>query len=276
MFNKLDEGFGELSKIFDKVKADIKENKRNNPKLSDNDIIYERLDKIYTKDKIGSPYKTKERLIEIYSEGEHRYRNEIPPGFNDDKFGDLILWFQMMDYVKVEEQPIIFVTDDRKDDWWLKKNKNTHIGPHPNLVQEFMYETNQLVHIYLPKGFLKWGNKYLNESKLEDKTITNVETFKPGIRPSEIIYNELGPALGMSTLGVVAELSRQSEEQRKALLNLNMSSTLGVVAELSRQAEEQRKALLNLNHRLLPHGLTDETTDDEANKDEEKSEGEEE
>jgi len=34
------------------------------------------------------------------------------------KFGDLIIWKEMIEKAKAEKRPIIFVTDDGKSDWW--------------------------------------------------------------------------------------------------------------------------------------------------------------
>src|SRR5205814_1021232 len=68
------------------------------------------------------PKPTDERLNAIRKEGEERYAKKIPPGFEDakkgndssDKFGDLIIWKELIDKSKTDKRPIIFVTDDGK------------------------------------------------------------------------------------------------------------------------------------------------------------------
>ena len=56
--------------------------------------------------KLGKPY-SYDRMLEIVEQGKFRYDNEIPPGYKDESekigfqiYGDLILWFQTIDYAK--------------------------------------------------------------------------------------------------------------------------------------------------------------------------------
>jgi hypothetical protein len=105
---------------------------------------------------------TDERLAAIRKEGEERYTKKIPPGFEDakkggdggDKFGDLIIWREMIDKAKTEKRPIIFVTDDVKSDWW-HIHHGKKLGPHPFLVEEFLAATGQQFHIYELPQFLR-------------------------------------------------------------------------------------------------------------------------
>jgi len=77
--------------------------------------------------RVGTPY-TNDRLQEIYREGEKRYKCRTPPGFKDeekghpDKYGDFVLWCQVMDHARETNRPSILVTDDRKEDWWWKSH----------------------------------------------------------------------------------------------------------------------------------------------------------
>ncbi len=107
---------------------------------------------------------TDERLAAIRKEGEERYAKKIPPGFEDakkggdgsDKFGDLIIWKDMIDKAKSEKRPIIFVTDDGKSDWW-HIHHGRKIGPHPYLIEEFLGATGQQFHIYELPQFLRYS-----------------------------------------------------------------------------------------------------------------------
>lgn len=107
---------------------------------------------------------TEERLIAIRKEGEERYAKKIPPGFEDakkggdsgDKFGDLIIWKELIEKAKADKRPIIFVTDDGKSDWWhIRHGKK--IGPHPFLIEEFLAATGQQFHIYELPRFLRYS-----------------------------------------------------------------------------------------------------------------------
>lgn len=105
-----------------------------------------------------------ERLAAIRKEGEERYAKKIPPGFEDakkagesgDKYGDLIIWKELIDKAKADNRPIIFVTDDGKADWW-HIHHGKKIGPHPYLVEEFIAATGQQFHIYELPQFLRYS-----------------------------------------------------------------------------------------------------------------------
>jgi hypothetical protein len=106
---------------------------------------------------------TDERLAAIRKEGEERYAKKIPPGFEDakkggegDKFGDLIIWKEMIEKATAEKRPIIFVTDDGKSDWWYV-NHGKKLGPLPALVEEFLALTGQQFHIYELPQFLRYS-----------------------------------------------------------------------------------------------------------------------
>src|SRR4029077_20250194 len=107
---------------------------------------------------------TEERLAPIRKEGEERYAKKIPPGFEDakkggeggDKFGDLIIWKEMIEKAKAEVRPIIFVTDDGKSDWW-HIHSGKKLGPHPYLVEEFLNASGQQFHIYELPQFLRYS-----------------------------------------------------------------------------------------------------------------------
>jgi len=107
---------------------------------------------------------TEERLAAIRKEGEERYAKKIPPGFEDakksadagDKFGDLIIWKELIEKAKTDKRPIIFVTDDGKSDWW-HIHHGKKIGPHPYLVEEFLAATSQQFHIYELPQFLRYS-----------------------------------------------------------------------------------------------------------------------
>lgn len=105
-----------------------------------------------------------ERIAAIRKEGEDRYAKKIPPGFEDakktgdagDKFGDLIIWKEMIEKAKADKRPMIFVTDDGKSDWWYI-HRGRKIGPHPELVEEFILTTGQQFHIYELLQFLRYA-----------------------------------------------------------------------------------------------------------------------
>ncbi|MBM3114249.1 PIN domain-containing protein [Jeongeupia naejangsanensis] len=105
-----------------------------------------------------------ERIAAIHKEGNDRYAKKIPPGFEDakkaaeggDKFGDLVIWMEVIEKAKADKRPIIFVTDDGKSDWW-HIHRGKKIGPHPSLIEELLETTGQEFHIYELLQFLRYA-----------------------------------------------------------------------------------------------------------------------
>jgi hypothetical protein len=79
-------------------------------------------------------------------------------------YGDAILWLQLIDYAKSEKKPIIFVTDDDKEDWWLESGGKT-ISPRPELVQEMLTEAGVKFYMYSADRFLDYAQKFLHLSE---------------------------------------------------------------------------------------------------------------
>jgi len=130
-------------------------------KLS-NDEILEFIEDVF-KGKTGPPYET-EKLNEIIELGERRYETKTPPGFKDinkdsttdplRKYGDLIVWLQTIDYAKDQSKSVVFITDDKKEDWWLEQSGRT-ISPRPELIEEFQKETEQQFWMYSVGKFIQ-------------------------------------------------------------------------------------------------------------------------
>jgi hypothetical protein len=108
--------------------------------------------------KVGDSFDDQE-LECIRDEGRNRYKNAIPPGYKDEKkadnqkFGDLILWKEILQKSKTEKKPIIFVTSDIKEDWFLKVS-GMIVGPLPELTEEFIKETDCQFYSYPLDQFL--------------------------------------------------------------------------------------------------------------------------
>jgi hypothetical protein len=105
----------------------------------DADPILESLARILD-GKTGRAFEEEEakRLTE---EAERRYKDEIPPGFKDaskreNAHGDFFVWEQLLREAQSRKTPVLFVTNDVKDDW-VKKEAGLVIGAHPLLVAEF-------------------------------------------------------------------------------------------------------------------------------------------
>lgn len=175
------------------VEDEVDKLKKNHPKWTDNDEIQKTLEDLLDGN-VGPQY-TRSEIEDVYKEGELRYTLKIPPGYRDaetkrdfTKYGDLILWHQMMDKSKKEATSIIFITDDVKDDWWLKIKGER--APRPELIQEFVSETNNQFYMYPVNRFMDWAKEYL-DIEINRKAIGEIEkvrksdeiSFKVNVEP---------------------------------------------------------------------------------------------
>lgn len=121
------------------------------------------------------------QITEIIEEGEFRYRNSIPPGYMDEadktgfqKFGDLIIWKQILHYAKKIKKPIILITDDRKEDWWILRDKKTTLGPREELIDEIVTVSNVGFWMYDSSQFLE-KSKIILDTKIDEEVISEVK-----------------------------------------------------------------------------------------------------
>lgn len=123
-----------LAGTVDEIQKQLDQQQKDHPDHSQNDAAFEHLTIALT-GRVGEPY-SQQRLSEIYKEGEKRYATKIPPGYSDakkpgpEKFGDLVLWFQIIEKAKEAKKPVLFVTRDQKEDWW-REHGGKRFGPRP-------------------------------------------------------------------------------------------------------------------------------------------------
>lgn len=132
---------------------------------------------------IGESVGEKPTLLEIdryRSEGKKRYENQIPPGYIDakdksdnEKYGDFIIWEQMIVEAQSRSVPVIFLSDDRKKDW-VNKHNGLDIGPLPELVEEFGSRTNQTFYNYSLISFLRNAKRY-TKLTITDNAFSEIE-----------------------------------------------------------------------------------------------------
>lgn len=160
------------------------------PDFLDDDKIFESLAVVFSK-KTGEDFSA-QNIAEIEKLGEERFRKLIPPGFKDnnkkdpnDKFGDLILWKQILNFSKTKNKDIIFVTRDEKEDWW-EIVKGQKIGPHFLLRVEFTKETNKTYYQCTPDRFMQQFKRLL-DSTIKEATISETAQVSEKIIKQEVI-----------------------------------------------------------------------------------------
>lgn len=181
----VDSLLGTIESTFSSIRGELSKHKKRHPDLFRNDSIRSELTKLF-QNHTGLPYSS-EKLADIYKVGEQRYDSSQPPGYRDrkkedvkrygsqvikSKYGDLILWFQLLDKVAASPCPVLFITDDRKDDWWWEENGKT-VGPRPELVTEMRDKANVSFYMYTPTRFMENANIYLG-TKINKEIIDEV------------------------------------------------------------------------------------------------------
>lgn len=173
---------------------------------------------------------------ELVKKGQARFAKKIPPGYEDaskDKdggirsMGDYIVWRQILDYAAGKDvKSVIFVTDDSKEDWWLRKS-GKRIGPRPELRKEFadqcggkgfyMY-SSELFFRHLPG--LEEGT--LEEVKETSRSNTSLSKFLVALGSTLKEYESASHQLGIyfKSTGYIANLNKAIQVLRIAFFHL--------------------------------------------------------
>lgn len=132
--------------------------------------------------KLGEDYPI-EVKEEHFRVAQKRYDEKVPPGYkdsskNDNKYGDFLIWQQMIDYANSTKKPVVFVSNDLKEDW-IEEVAGIKIGPRPELIDEFSKETNQWFYCYNINQFINMINNQIvtNEAKAEIESHLEEEKF---------------------------------------------------------------------------------------------------
>ena len=152
-FNGIEELDDALKESINELKSKISEYQtRRNEDAEENRLLISGQDiekfvkHIIDSERIGKDF-TLSELLDIYKEGEVRFEYQIPPGYEDiekdkkdpskrKKYGDLIIWKEILKEASHENKNIILVLEDDKNDWW-NINNGQIIGPRNELIKEF-------------------------------------------------------------------------------------------------------------------------------------------
>jgi hypothetical protein len=121
---------------------------------------------------IGAPLEGRD----VAKDGSRRYAARIPPGYSDEKkpdtekYGDLILWYELLAYARDMKQAVVLVTGDQKEDWWLAHGGRT-LGPRPELVKEMRHDAGVPFYMYGLEPFM-------TEASRRFEIETSAETLK--------------------------------------------------------------------------------------------------
>ncbi|GEN72916.1 PIN-like domain-containing protein [Chryseobacterium lathyri] len=167
-----------------KISIELKAQKNTHPDFESDDSILYSITEIF-ENSIGKDSSESE-LSDIYKDGKIRYEKKIPPGYKDlekkkkgerNIYGDLIIWKQLIEYTKRAKKPIIFVTDDRKEDWWTIEGGKT-IRPREELIKEFYDLTDIRILIYNTDSFLHFAKERKLLPEITDKTLEEIKEIR--------------------------------------------------------------------------------------------------
>ncbi|MGE6625820.1 PIN-like domain-containing protein [Bacillus pumilus] len=176
-----------IKNVTDEQIKKLKERNEKELDLTKEDTIKNKITNLYLH-KVGNPY-DESKMEKLEKEAEDRFKKNIPPGYKDfdkkkdikfhngvviqNKFGDLILWKQLLDFATEKKANIIFLTDEQKEDWWYDI-KNKIIGPRIELLNEFTFVTNKEFHMFSSIGFVERHLNDVNETAVSEvREVTN-------------------------------------------------------------------------------------------------------
>lgn len=211
------------------------------------DEVFDRLLDLFD-GKVGKPFETEERM-KVEQEGEKRYIDKTPPGYKDNqktenKFGDLLVWMEIIGYAKSKKADIIFVTHDQKEDWWNTFNGKT-IGPRIELRKEFYEKTGKMFHMYTMSSFLSLFTQD-NGSYIDKKTMDEVELVASVIRNTKN-YDEIKGYYDSQEVNVtklksdINRIERKNRNRRRSISALQKKKMTGELSEEDTLALQRNK-----------------------------------
>ncbi|WP_157368675.1 PIN-like domain-containing protein [Zavarzinella formosa] len=215
---KYQKRFEEISK---EIEKDVAELKAKHIDQTHNHAVFDAIDEIF-KGQIGSKF-TEEEHKKLIEDCKIRFEKEIPPGFKDAKkpedrkYGDAIMWLQLIAYAIEKKKTVIFVLEDNKEDWWEKdKGRNR---PRPELIEEMHQRAGVRCFIFKTEAFLTYASKFLKQNEPKElidevravgKQKAVLETEKRHSREEEFAWEN-------RTLEKIASLKTQIESLRQSL-----------------------------------------------------------
>lgn len=132
--------------------------------------------------KVGAPFAS-DRLSELRKEAEKRIADKIPPGYADNdkkgiaRFGDFFLWKQILEKAKAGDKHIIFVTREKKEDWFEILSQRKAV-PRYELMQEAHEISGKKILIYRTEYFIEKASRLQSDGVLTPSAEKAIEEIK--------------------------------------------------------------------------------------------------
>lgn len=194
-YDRLQNYIRRLEDVFDKIKKDITDL---SAYFSDNFYSHSLQEQIcQLLSGCMLPGFSPQEIEKIKAEGITRFEKEIPPGYKDyhkamsttavknnnksqvltsdnNCFGDLIIWKEILKYAKDAGKDIFFISNDQKEDW-IAEVAGKKLGPRIELILEFKEcVPDKIFHIYTLSRFLELFGKFESEELQSFPVVTSV------------------------------------------------------------------------------------------------------
>jgi len=238
----------EFNSVLSKVTEDINRTIKKYESLVDNDHIYNEISELFSGKVVGKF--SNDRLDELFKEAEKRFKLHIPPGYADaakpipNRYGDFLIWMQLIDFASENEKNIVFISDDKKEDWWWNLKDKKIFGPRQELIEEMKEKANVKFHMYTSMNFYRHGQKHF-ELDIDDKALKEIEltgntytaSWSSPVAVQTEIFDEQKSKnkQAYTTREQIQFLKERTNELQKEMIDL---------AELMAQSETTDKSLL--------------------------------
>jgi hypothetical protein len=137
-------------------------------------------------DRVGDPMEPKE-LEDAKKEARRRVEAKEPPGYKDrdkpDPTGDYLIFKQLINEAAKRKLPVVFITDDRKEDWYRREQGLT-LGARYELREQMTVGTGMPFIIMTTEAFLLHAKKYLG-AEVSDTTVDQAKELPGALDESE-------------------------------------------------------------------------------------------
>jgi hypothetical protein len=247
----LDDLVRKVQDAYDSVDEQIKLAETENPvRVGDHrsDKVLDRLE-IILEGRVGdSP--PPEKLEEARKEALHRVKERIPPGYMDrgkpDPCGDYLIWDQIKREAASRKVPTIFVTDDKKEDWFWRERGLT-LGPRVELFAEMEAEAGVPFILMTTESFLLQAQQYLSAA-VSSTTVDQAKDLPRNIEPlteDEVVDPH-------ESLDLLLEKRRQTQDTIIASAR-KRDAARSKMLELARSGEEADRDIFEVLSELVRH-----------------------
>jgi hypothetical protein len=205
----------------------------------DADSTFERITDLFD-GRVGAAFSADEiSVLEV--EGKERYEKKVPPGFKDksdsnpNQYGDLIIWKEILRLGAERKLPVIFVTDDAKEDWWWKHGGETQ-GPRVELVEEYWAVAERRIHFYEPLRFLEYAKQQTNTT-VSRQSLEEVEEVSSSYGIAQRVLQDRRDDLQVEQTRMM-----QRQMSARASNGLSPAKRADIHAELRRVVEQHQAA----------------------------------